>query len=107
VYGQKRMRMRLCADFRALDPDRQVRYVAHELIHCHVNTIAHVVEFDLRNSRLLGDSTLNLLEQTVVREVELAVDALSTVFAPVLVPIPWDCADAEAKDSPENPSETP
>jgi hypothetical protein len=86
IPGQKRANITLCRDWPTIEPDKYRRLIAHELIHCHLDTPAHYLD-DVLNELVGRPATLAIL--TTVRErIELAVDALAEAVVPLLPDAP-------------------
>jgi hypothetical protein len=90
LFGRHVAYLRFCTDFRELRPEVQRHAIVHELIHCHVNPVCHVVTFDLKNAGLLSDPTYQFINQNLTRADEYCVDDLAEAFSQFLLLIPWE-----------------
>lgn len=87
LYGRKRARIRLRAGFKDLPREDQRHIVAHELVHCHVEVLLDMARNDLE--QLLGKPADHVFWLSYKRQLELAVDGLTTAIAKHLPLIEW------------------
>lgn len=88
VFGQRLATIRICENFRTLDPVTQRGVVVHELIHCHLAPLQSQLDSDLDD--ILGGQANALFWRSVLRNLEFAVDALEKCIAPQMPLIGWD-----------------
>jgi hypothetical protein len=87
IYGQKRVRLRFCPEFRDLAPIVQRHVVVHELVHCRMAAVQSQAERDLEDH--IGRLADSLFFRSFRRNLEYAVDALSVAIAKHTPLIDW------------------
>jgi hypothetical protein len=81
VEGRKKATIRLGAGFRGLPPYEQREIVVHELAHCHLRRLADVTRVDLPACKAISQVEYDCFWRQAKREVEHAVDAISSNWA--------------------------
>lgn len=87
VYGRKLARIGVASDFRDDDPESQRQTIAHELVHCHLDSAYNMVQNDLED--LLGKPADTVFLLGYKRQMEYGVDALASAIAKHLPLIEW------------------
>lgn len=87
TYGRKLATIRFCSDFRTLSPEDQRHTVAHELVHCHLESATNMVLNDLEEC--LGKPADRVFWSSFKRQMEYGVDALAAAYAKHLPLIDW------------------
>lgn len=87
TYGRKLATIRFEDGFRDLDPEQQRHTVAHELIHCHLESATNMALNDL--DELVGAPAGRLFWAGYRRQIEYGVDALASAIAKHLPLIDW------------------
>jgi len=87
TYGRKLARITVAEDFRSFDPERQRHTIAHELIHCHLESACNMVQNDLE--RHLSTQADQVFFDGFKRQIEYGVDALASAVAKHLPFIDW------------------
>lgn len=82
IYGQKRATITLCREWASIEASKRRRLVAHELIHCHLDSASAYVERVL--PELVGKAATAAVVDAVRERIELATDALAEAVAPHL-----------------------
>lgn len=94
-YGQRGAEISLPVKFFAQTPERQRRFVAHELMHCHVEDLSECMRLYVNNNGHME----GLIAQVYRREEEVLVDTLAHVVAPFLPLPPTTDPHSAAADS--------
>lgn len=85
TYCQDRATVQLCHDFAKLSAEERTFTIVHELLHCHFEPIMQVVSHDLQD--VLSGEGYSIIQKTMLRCVETAVDRVATAYAERLNPI--------------------
>lgn len=104
IYGRKYAVVRVCKEFRELSHDEQRQVIVHELVHCHLATLGHMLNKTLRAE--LGHAGEILVETWRV-EFEHAVDAIATEWANLMPHIEWTTPDPSIDQTSAAPYEGP
>lgn len=73
--------------FTHLGPRMQIEVLCHELVHWHLTFLTKFVQLSARQT--LGDEALKLFKEGYELQEELVVDAISSAWARMFLPIPW------------------
>lgn len=92
VYGRKRARIRLCAEWDDRTPDQQRQNLVHELLHCHMRLCESLAE---QAEHLMKGGAYQVWYINHEHGIEYAVDAIADALAPHL-PLPPDEATKDA-----------
>lgn len=90
VYGRKIAHIRVCAEFRQESEVDQRHYIVHELVHCHFESIRHLIECGLPSAQALSGAAQQVLYQSFYQQLEYGVDAIAVVIASYMPPIVWE-----------------
>lgn len=87
VYGRKLAQIAVCEDFRDLPAEEQRHVIAHELVHCHLESACSMVRSDIVAH--LGGPADGVFWAGFVRQIEYGVDALASAVEELLPLIDW------------------
>lgn len=87
TYGRKLATIRLCSDFRTMEPEQQRHTIVHELVHCHLEPAHNMVGNDLE--KMLGKPADQVFYDGFRRQAEYATDALASAIAKHMPLIEW------------------
>lgn len=85
--GRRQARIDFCDDFRDIKPEDQRMAVVHELVHCHLAAVQEQCEHDLVD--LIGRPADAVFTRSFRRNLEYAVDGITSALAPHMPLIEW------------------
>jgi len=84
---RRSLRLRVCAEFRDLDPQKQRHVIVHELVHAHFSGLDSVIR---GVERWMPESAFEMFYESYDREQERGVDAVAVCLCNA-APLPvWD-----------------
>lgn len=89
VFGKRHVTVAFNREFRTYDADQQRETIAHELLHCHFDSLTDVIRDELTHLGRLNEGELASVRRAHLRAEELSVDALSRVVSVLLPHVDW------------------
>ena len=106
IEGRRHAALRFCVEFRELTDDEQRHVVVHELLHCHLGQLQHLVDSSSQLRRTLGEHGAGILGP-IALAIEYAVDGISDGIAGHYPHIAWTSDEPTREESANAPYEGP
>lgn len=87
--GQKVARIRVAWNFRDHDADDQRATIVHELLHCHLTPMQHILTYDMEAYSSITEDERAIMHTTFLRLMEYSVDGIADAIASKYPLIEW------------------